>query len=52
MKGIGIGIGIGVLLGILLAPQSGKETRAMIKEKIEELKAQLEEAKKKLTAEE
>ena len=31
-----IGIGVGALLGLVLAPQSGKETRALLREKAQE----------------
>ena len=39
-KGFGkfvLGAGIGAVAGVLLAPKSGKETRAELKEKIDEL---------------
>jgi len=32
-----VGVGIGVGLGVLFAPRSGKETRALLKEKIDDL---------------
>jgi gas vesicle protein len=42
LVGAGIGLGIGLIAGavvaLLFAPQSGDETRAQIKEKIEKLK--------------
>jgi gas vesicle protein len=43
VKGLGLGLligaAIGFTLGILFAPQSGKETRALIKEKVVAAKA-------------
>jgi gas vesicle protein len=32
--GLGVGLVVGAILGILFAPQSGKETRALVKEKV------------------
>ena len=36
--GLGIGVGIGAVIALLLAPQSGKETRKVIAEKSKEVK--------------
>jgi gas vesicle protein len=32
--GLGVGLVVGAILGVLFAPQSGKETRALVKEKV------------------
>lgn len=40
--GIGTGLLIGGILGILYAPKSGKETRAIIKEKAAKVKNKIE----------
>lgn len=34
--GFAIGVGVGTMLGILLAPQSGEETRAYLRDRAEE----------------
>lgn len=41
--GIGLGVGLlaGAVLGLLFAPQSGKETRTLIKDKAEDLGAKV-----------
>ena len=45
-KGLGrflVGIGVGAGLGLLFAPRSGKETRAMLKESFDNLAAKIKE---------
>ena len=37
-KGFGIGLLVGVVLGLLFAPRPGKETRAVLKEKVDYIK--------------
>ncbi len=37
-KNFGIGLLIGVVLGLLFAPRPGKETRAMLKDKVDYVK--------------
>jgi gas vesicle protein len=37
-KGFGIGLLVGVVLGLLFAPRPGKETRAMLKDKMDYVK--------------
>jgi gas vesicle protein len=32
----GIGLGVGAILGLVLAPQSGEDTRALLREKAQE----------------
>lgn len=49
--GAAIGLVAGVVAGILTAPKSGKETRADIKHKAEELKDGAEKAVDKVTHE-
>jgi len=44
VKGLGIGLLIGGVLGLLLAPRSGKETRAMMKKGYENVKERATEA--------
>ena len=36
--GLGIGVGIGIIVGLLIAPQSGKETRKAIASKAKDTK--------------
>ena len=36
--GLGIGVGVGIVVGLLIAPQSGKETRKAIVDKSKEVK--------------
>ena len=40
--GLAVGISLGVITGILLAPQSGKETRELISTKVKEAKGKVE----------
>ena len=37
-KGFGIGLLIGVVLGLLFAPRPGRETRAILKDKVDYIK--------------
>jgi gas vesicle protein len=43
-----VGVAVGVVTGILTAPKSGKETRADIKSKANELKGQAGETSKRM----
>jgi gas vesicle protein len=38
LKGFGIGLLVGVVLGILFAPRPGRETRAILRDKIDYIK--------------
>jgi len=44
VKGLGIGLLVGGVLGLLFAPRSGKETRAILKKGCETMKERVVEA--------
>ena len=47
ITGLLVGAALGVAIGFLYAPQSGKETRQLVKEKVEEAREKVSEAAEK-----
>ncbi|GEM_PF-4984265 len=48
VAGFIVGAVVGAILGLFLAPQSGEETRRIVKEKLENIKEQASETAKKV----